>query len=223
MRINIYIDGYNLYYGALKHTEFKWLDLYKLFDDRICASMHLMPSHLNIKFFTANILGSVSSSPDSVKDQNTYHNALTNLYPDNIKIIKGKYSKEVITAKLEQAISGYTEEKVRVLKLEEKQTDVNIALEMYRDAAKDLCDKIILCTNDTDLLPALAALSEDFPSIEKGIVYPIKKDSKRAVSKEFQTYCDWKWKHLSNSDLAQSQLPDKIPTHKKPILKPETW
>lgn len=31
----IYIDGYNLFYGCLKHTSFKWLDLHKLFAEQI--------------------------------------------------------------------------------------------------------------------------------------------------------------------------------------------
>jgi hypothetical protein len=25
--VNVYIDGFNLYYGALKRTPYKWLDL----------------------------------------------------------------------------------------------------------------------------------------------------------------------------------------------------
>jgi hypothetical protein len=29
----VYVDGYNLYYGRLRGTAFKWLDLVKLFDD----------------------------------------------------------------------------------------------------------------------------------------------------------------------------------------------
>ncbi len=28
--INVYVDGFNLYYGALKRTPYKWLDLGKL-------------------------------------------------------------------------------------------------------------------------------------------------------------------------------------------------
>lgn len=223
MKVVVYVDGYNLYYGALKHTKYKWLDLIKLFEGRICSSMNISPSYLKIKFFTANILGSVSPSPDSVKDQMTYHNALLKLYPQRIEIIKGKYSKEIITAKLEEDIPGFIGEKVKVLKLEEKQTDVNIALEMYRDATKKNCDYILLCSVDTDILPALSALSEDYPQIHKGIVYPIKEGSKRAVSREFQKYCEWTWKHLSNNDLANSQLPQKIPTQKKPIIKPKSW
>jgi hypothetical protein len=30
MRAYVYVDGFNLYYGALKGTKFKWLDLKKL-------------------------------------------------------------------------------------------------------------------------------------------------------------------------------------------------
>lgn len=29
-RVNVYIDGFNLYYGALKRTPYKWLDVSKL-------------------------------------------------------------------------------------------------------------------------------------------------------------------------------------------------
>jgi hypothetical protein len=129
----------------------------------------------------------------------------------------------VITAKLMQKIPNFTDERVKVLKLEEKQTDVNIALEMYRDAVKGKCDQIILCTNDTDLLPALSALSEDFPEINKGVVFPIRENSKRPASIKFKEYCNWTWKHLSNNDLAYAQLPGVIPTNKKPIRKPSSW
>ena len=30
MRTQVYVDGFNLYYGALKDTPFKWLDPVKL-------------------------------------------------------------------------------------------------------------------------------------------------------------------------------------------------
>lgn len=28
--VNLYVDGFNLYYGALKRTPYKWLDLSRL-------------------------------------------------------------------------------------------------------------------------------------------------------------------------------------------------
>ena len=62
MRTYIYVDGFNLYYGALKDTAWKWLDLTALFEKV------LQPKHdiLAIKYFTAH----VSSTPaDPLKPQ----------------------------------------------------------------------------------------------------------------------------------------------------------
>jgi len=39
--------------------------------------------------------------------------------------------------------------------IEEKQTDVNIALHAYRDAVRGNCDQLVICSNDSDLEPAL--------------------------------------------------------------------
>ena len=35
MKTIIYVDGYNLFYGCLKHSLDKWLDIQKLLFDRI--------------------------------------------------------------------------------------------------------------------------------------------------------------------------------------------
>jgi hypothetical protein len=35
MRTVVYVDGFNLYYGALRGTPFKWLDLYGLFREHV--------------------------------------------------------------------------------------------------------------------------------------------------------------------------------------------
>ena len=45
---NVYIGGFNLYYGALKGTPYKWLDL-----DALCR--RLLPKHElgRIRYFTA--------------------------------------------------------------------------------------------------------------------------------------------------------------------------
>ena len=49
-RVSVYIDGFNLYYGSLKGTPYKWLDPYAL----ACA---LMPSdHVTaVHYFTARV------------------------------------------------------------------------------------------------------------------------------------------------------------------------
>ena len=49
-RVNVYIDGFNLYYGSLKRTPYKWLDVSKL-----CKSLLPSDTIQSIKFFTANV------------------------------------------------------------------------------------------------------------------------------------------------------------------------
>ena len=223
MRTIVYIDGFNLYYGALKYSPYKWLDIYKLFNDRICPSINSEKTEVKIKFFTANILGSIASSKNSVSNQAKYHNALLKLYPNNIEIIKGKFLKETITARLVTYIPNFNQKEVEVLKLEEKKTDVNIAISMYRDIVNNMCDQIIICSNHTDLVPAVSAVYEDFPKANIGIVFPINEKSPRTSSKEFKAISHWEWKRISNRDLEYSQLPQTIPTHKKAIKKPLEW
>lgn len=53
MKTYIYIDGFNLYYGALKGTPHKWLDLMVLFQ-KLLQSHHHIP---RIKYFTARVSG----------------------------------------------------------------------------------------------------------------------------------------------------------------------
>jgi hypothetical protein len=46
----VYVDGFNLYYGALKGTPYKWLDIRKL------CELLLPNNHINqIKYFTAMV------------------------------------------------------------------------------------------------------------------------------------------------------------------------
>jgi len=79
LKTRVYIDGYNLYYGCLKRTPYKWLDLSKLFINYILPSSS-EETHsyqdLSIKFFTADIVGKAAMSSDSLNDQQAYHRAL---------------------------------------------------------------------------------------------------------------------------------------------------
>lgn len=76
----IYVDAFNLYYGALKGTEFKWLDLEKLFD-------RLLPGYnvTKIYYFTARLRQIANPrDPDAPLRQKTYLNALTTLKRVNV-------------------------------------------------------------------------------------------------------------------------------------------
>ena len=51
MRTYIYIDGFNLYYGALKGTPYKWLDVKALFGAILRPDNEI----LKIKYYTARV------------------------------------------------------------------------------------------------------------------------------------------------------------------------
>lgn len=74
LRTRVYIDGYNFYYGCLKGTSHKWLDLVKLFKYKVLPSitaqsngvqLRLDLENLSIKYFTAEILEKVAQETDS--------------------------------------------------------------------------------------------------------------------------------------------------------------
>src|SRR5690606_9861319 len=106
--------------------------------------------------------------------------ALQARYPDVIQIIRGHYSLEKAHA-LRYAQPPDKTARVEIWKLEEKMTDVNIALTAYRDVAADRADQIVFVSNDTDLVPALEAIRDDFDGrIRIGTVMPIRKSVAQA-------------------------------------------
>ncbi len=70
MKTFVYVDGFNLYYGALKGTPHKWLDLAAL-SRQIVPSYH---SISKIKYFTARVSG--ARDPDAPRRQQIYFSAL---------------------------------------------------------------------------------------------------------------------------------------------------
>jgi uncharacterized LabA/DUF88 family protein len=223
----VYVDGYNLFYGCLKHTSFKWLDIVKLMEGYILHAQNPKINLINVKYFTADILAKFASNGQQAHEaQKVYHRALQLLYPNRFEIIKGYYSDSF--AKL--PVYRKPPDKLvtaDVWKLEEKKTDVNIALHMYSDAIKGNAEQIVIVSNDTDLEPSLQMIrSELGDTIKIGVIIPIKQPlgkKHRPPNQQLSKYADWTRKYITNDELEKSQLPAKIPTKKKPILKPKYW
>ena len=72
-RTFVYVDGFNLYYNALKDTQYKWLDLMKM-------SRLLLPQHdvRRIRYFTARVTA-MAHDVDQPRRQETYLRALRTL------------------------------------------------------------------------------------------------------------------------------------------------
>ena len=73
MRTRVYVDGFNLYYGALKGSPFKWLDPVRL-------AARLLPRESvidKLRYFTARVSGKLD--PGAPARQQVYFNALATL------------------------------------------------------------------------------------------------------------------------------------------------
>lgn len=122
IRTYIYIDGYNLYYRAVKSTPFKWLDLKKLF------TLLLQPKHsmISIKYFTA-LVSATPHDPQKPIRQETYLRALHKHIPE-IEIYYGHFLSNPIRAPLMNPTK--TLKFAEVIKTEEKGSDVNLAVHL---------------------------------------------------------------------------------------------
>jgi hypothetical protein len=106
---------------------------------------------------------------------------------------------------------------------EEKQTDVAIGVKMYRAACQEAVQKIVLVSNDTDFVPALKEIAQDFPSIRLKVYAPVSENwNLPSAVREIVTQKHHK--HLSLSQIEMSQLPDPIQLPDgTTISKPPTW
>ncbi len=94
MKTIAYIDGYNFYYGLLNNNcGYKWLDIYKLFAEKILKPQNPSNNLLLVKFYTADIQARFASrGDDTLRAQQTYHRALESPYTELVEIIKGTYT-----------------------------------------------------------------------------------------------------------------------------------
>lgn len=233
--VGVYVDGYNLYYGRLRGGPFKWLDLVQLMEN-ILAQRDQNESLAQVHLFTAHALATFATHGNaSVEAQSAYHRALQAQHGPRVALTFGKHSFDKSGSLLPEYIPGQPynrNQRTRVWHLEEKKTDVNLALRMYRDAARGLYERIVLVSNDSDAEPALQAIREDFPQVMIGLVVPIPPPiaslsrgiaPARRVSGSLTQLADWAITHLSDDQLAAAQLPSQVPTKKKPIRKPTHW
>jgi uncharacterized LabA/DUF88 family protein len=227
-KTTIYVDGYNLYYSRLKGTPFKWLDIAALFRDTILPQQDPSAQVLSIKYFTAPVKASYARhGQNSEHAQTQYLRALTAKHPDLIQIIQGFHIFQPTALPTFVPNAQPSKAQVsRIWMIEEKQTDVNIALHAYRDASRGDCGQIVICSNDSDIEPALRMIREDAPNVKIGLVMPLRenaKDDGKVPNKRLTPLAHWVRRYIKDEELEKSQLPLNVPTKKKPASKPAHW
>ena len=93
MRTSIYIDGFNLYYRAVRGTPYKWLDI-----KRVCESL-LDPRHriVSVNYYTAPVSG--KRDPGQPVRQQTFLRALKAVIPELV-VHQGHFLTHEISAPL---------------------------------------------------------------------------------------------------------------------------
>lgn len=206
--VNVYVDGFNLYYGCLKGSPYKWLDL-----EALCGVLLPRDTISKIRYFTAK----VSARPNDLQlpvRQETYLRALSTL--PKVTIHYGEFYQSITRAALAYPAPGGPKT-IEVIKTEEKGSDVALATYLMLDACRGDCDTAVLITNDSDLREPLR-LARDELRLTTGVInpHPARKRS-RALQATF-------FKQLEPRALRRSQFPIQITDARgRKIVKPAGW
>jgi hypothetical protein len=204
MKTIVYVDGFNLYYGALKGTPFKWLNLH-----RLCR--YLLPKNrlVAIKYFTAAV-SARPHDPDQPARQLTYLRALQTL--PHLQIIYGHF----LTHAIMMPRADNPAQSVKVIKTEEKGSDVNLAAHLVNDGHRGRYDLAVLITNDSDLLEPVKIVQAEL-QLPVGILNPHPKPS--WVLKQHAAFI----KPIRRGVLQASQFPPVLTDANGPFHKPPAW
>ena len=142
MRTNVNVDGFNLYYGAVKGTAYKWLDIGKL-----CRL--LLPKHnINrIRYFTA-LVHARPNDPQQPQRQQTFIRALETL--PNLSVHYGSFLSNRKRLPLANPLPNGPRT-IEVLATEEKGSDVNLATYLILDGVAKEYEVAVILSNDSDL------------------------------------------------------------------------
>ena len=158
----VYIDGFNLYYGALRDALYKWLDL-----EALCRRLLPKDAINRIRYFTARITAR-PDDPQQAQRQETYLRALRTL--PLVSIHYGHFLTHHVRMPLASPHRGRSRTAL-VVKTEEKGSDVNLASHLLLNAFKQACDTAVVISNDSDLRVPIRIAEQEL-GVRVGIIYP---------------------------------------------------
>ena len=207
MRTTIYVDGFNLYYGALRGSSWKWLDLLRLF------RAILQPHHDidKVKYFTARV-SATPDDPSKPQRQDVYLRALQHYRPE-VEVHFGHFLSHKVRAPLANPSGG--QRTVEISKTEEKGSDVNLAVHLLNDGWLNAYGCAVVVSNDSDIAEAMR-LVRVHQDKRIGLITP----SRSHPAQQLRTHADFA-RRIRGGALSASQLPDPIPGAN--IRKPQGW
>lgn len=198
-RVIVYIDGFNLYFGMTESfNDIKWLNVELLAKNLLKDNQELF----GVKYFTSM----VSNNPPKEKRQRDY---LSALQTTRVEIIYGHYKSKAKSCK--KCHHTWNDN-------EEKMTDVNIAVEMLKDAMEDKFDMAMLISGDSDLVPPINAIHQKFFSKRVCVAFPPNRSNVSVKNVAKGSFI------IGRKKLIDSQFSESIPLQNGFILeKPTEW
>jgi len=209
-RIMALVDGFNLYHSIAEnpqHTrhknstdlrKYKWLNLWKLMECFLSKNEELV----EVVYFSAYAFW----KQERVTRHQTYVRALRSV---GVKPVISEFKKKTKKCKICKKIYDT---------YEEKQTDVQVAIHLFKEGMNDRYEKAMIVTGDSDLIPAIEAVKEKFPMKEIKILFP----PLRAINSLKQVADSYA--RIRPHHLIASQFPDEIDIgDDTKIVKPKKW
>ena len=236
MATNVYIDGFNFYFGAVKGTRWKWVDFQAL------AQLLVPEDELGrISYFTAKVaerypgdsapshqsifLRAVRSNPNIETTLGHFRSSskwrpFDERHAPFARLVSPSL-RPTIAARVPWAGSRRRRTEpftaARIIHREEKGSDVNLAVQLLWDCLREDCRKAIVISNDADLEDAIrkAVIAGCTVGIVNPQRQPTNKRLKDAATFEIP---------FRREVLEKCQMPDIVVTGKgKQVHRPRAW
>jgi hypothetical protein len=208
MRTYVYVDGFNLYYGAVRGTRYKWLNIRQM-----CERIFPKNNIAQIRYFTAMVNGT-PDDPSKPQRQQTFIRALETL--PGFSVHYGSFLSNKVWMPRATRLPGQRRN-VEVVKTEEKGSDVNLAALLLADGFRRKYEAAVVLSNDSDLMLPIKIVSREL-GLPVGLLNPHPR-----FSVELSRVATFKRK-IREGVLRDSQFPNVVVDREgKEIHKPASW
>jgi hypothetical protein len=206
-RTNVYFDGFNFYYGCVRGTPHKWLDLGKL-----CRMVLPEYEIHRIRYFTALVKS--LDDPDQPQRQQAYLRALRTI--PNLSIHYGHFTINKKWRRIVAAPPPPAPQTARVFIHEEKGSDVNLASHLLLNGFERDYEVAVVVSNDADLLLPIELVRTRL-ELDVGVINP-HRNARPSLQKAAGFY-----RTISDGALQASHFPDQIDDDHGTVRKPPSW
>ena len=209
MKTNVYVDGFNLYYGAVRGTPYKWLDIRKY-----CELAFPKNEIAEVDYCTA-LVKDASWDPQQSLRQRTFIRALEST---GVEVHYGLFQSNVVSMPSARPPKGGAKrpQMLEVIKTEEKGSDVALGALLVHHGHQKRYDAAIVVSNDSDLVLPIKIVTEEL-HLPVGVLNPHKN-----FAVELTKVASFR-KLIREGVLAAAQLPDEIEDEHGTIRKPDRW